>query len=176
MKIELTAALLHAPQVLFLDEPAKGLGVVAQNTIQGFLKEFQRQRETTILLTSHYMKVVATLCQRVVIIASGLICYDGSLNGILDGFSGSKIVMLLFADEHIPRNLARYGEVLATESPRAKLRVARQEVRKILASVLDRCDVEEVSIEDPLLEEAIAELFSQVADRPVISPVLTEVK
>ena len=178
MKMELIAALLHSPQVLFLDEPTIGLDVVAQHAIQEFLKEYQSERQTTILLTSHYMKDVAALCQRVVIIANGLIRYDGSLSGIVDRFSGSKIVTLQFADDRVPEDLSRYGEVIEVEVPRVKLKVDRVEVAKMLASVLDRCSVEDVSVEDPPLEEVIAELFSQVNDDPEPSvdatPTLTE--
>ena len=81
MKMELTAALLHSPDVLFLDEPTIGLDVVAQHNIQQFLRFYQEKRKITILLTSHYMKDVAALCRRVVIIAKGRIEYDGSLGG-----------------------------------------------------------------------------------------------
>src|SRR5437588_11204915 len=82
MKMELTAALLHSPEVLFLDGPTIGLDVVAQHRIQQFLRDYQQRRKTTVLLTSHYMKDVAALCRRVVIIAQGQIKYDGSLTGI----------------------------------------------------------------------------------------------
>ena len=164
MKMELIAALLHTPKVLFLDEPTIGLDVVAQHTIQEFLKEYQRKHETTILLTSHYMKDVAALCQRVVIIANGLIRYDGSLSGIVDRFSGSKIVTLQFATDDLPEDLDRYGEVLNVELPRVRICVERQNVAGMLASVLDRCAIEDVSVEDPPLEEVIADLFSQVKD------------
>ena len=71
MKMELIAALLHSPDVLFLDEPTIGLDVVAQHNIQTFLQDYQQDRQVTILLTSHYMKDVAALCRRVVIIAAG---------------------------------------------------------------------------------------------------------
>ena len=71
MKMELTAALLHSPEVLFLDEPTIGLDVVAQHNIQNFLRHYQELRKITILLTSHYMKDVAALCKRVVVIANG---------------------------------------------------------------------------------------------------------
>ena len=164
MKMELIAALLHTPKVLFLDEPTIGLDVVAQHAIQEFLKEYQRRHQTTILLTSHYMKDVAALCQRVVIIAHGMIRYDGSLSGIVDRFSGSKIVTLQFATDDLPPGLDQYGEVLQVELPRVKLRVARQKVAKMLAAVLDRCAIEDVSVEDPPLEEVIAQFFSTVKD------------
>ena len=81
MKMELIAALLHSPEVLFLDEPTIGLDVIAQHNIQQFLRYYQEKRKITILLTSHYMKDVAALCKRVVIIAGGRIEYDGSLVG-----------------------------------------------------------------------------------------------
>ena len=80
MKMELIAALLHDPEVLFLDEPTIGLDVVAQHKIQQFLKQYQEERGITILLTSHYMKDVAALCKRVVVIAEGTVQYDGSLD------------------------------------------------------------------------------------------------
>ncbi len=99
MKMELIAALLHSPEVLFLDEPTIGLDVVAQHNIQQFLKFYQQKRHITILLTSHYMKDVTALCKRVVIIAHGRIQYDGSLSGIVDRFSGHKIVTLQLAEE-----------------------------------------------------------------------------
>ena len=117
MKMELIAALLHSPEVLFLDEPTIGLDVIAQYNVQKFLRHYQETRRITILLTSHYMKDVAALCRRVVIIASGRIVYDGSLSGILDRFSGHKIVSLEMSDGQVPADLARFGEVLFDRGP-----------------------------------------------------------
>ena len=121
MKMELTAALLHSPEVLFLDEPTIGLDVVAQHNIQQFLKHYQEQRKITILLTSHYMKDVAALCQRVVIIANGSIQYDGSLSGIVDQFSNKKIVTLQINDEFSEDEFREYGEVLDATPPKIKI-------------------------------------------------------
>ncbi|NBX29767.1 ATP-binding cassette domain-containing protein [bacterium] len=84
MKLELVAALLHEPEVLFLDEPTIGLDVVAQHTIHEFLRHVQTERRTTVMLTTHYMKDVAALCERVVVITHGDILYDGSLAEIVD--------------------------------------------------------------------------------------------
>ena len=161
MKMELTAALLHSPEVLFLDEPTIGLDVIAQHNIQQFLKFYQEQRKITILLTSHYMKDVAALCQRVVIVAHGKIMYDGSLAGIIDRFSGHKVVTLQFAEDRMPDNLDTYGTVLETVAPKARLRIPRNVVAQQLATMLAKYPVEDVSVEDPPLEEVIAEVFSQ---------------
>jgi len=162
MKMELIAALLHSPDVLFLDEPTIGLDVVAQHNIQQFLRNYQQERGTTTLLTSHYMKDVAALCKRVVIIAEGLIKFDGSLTEIVERFGGHKIVSLLFADGQEPGDLARFGEVVQMQPPKAQLRVARQNVSEVLSAVLSAYSLEDVSVEDPPLEEVIAEVFAQV--------------
>lgn len=168
MKMELTAALLHSPDVLFLDEPTIGLDVVAQHKIQQFLKHYQQQRKITILLTSHYMKDVAALCKRVVVIAHGRIEYDGSLSGIIDSFSGHKIITLQFAQEQSLFGLERFGQVVEIRPPRAKLRIDRPAVPRMLAALLAQHAVEDVIVEDPPLEEVIAHLFSSV-DREVES-------
>ena len=159
MKMELIAALLHSPDVLFLDEPTIGLDVVAQHNIQAFLKQYQQVRQVTILLTSHYMKDVVALCRRVVIIALGRIIYDGSLAGIVDRFGGHKIISLQMLDGQTPANLDRYGEVLASEPPQIKLRVERSVVPEVLSNILANHSVVDVSVEDPPLEEVIAEMF-----------------
>ncbi|TWT39482.1 ABC transporter ATP-binding protein [Blastopirellula retiformator] len=160
MKMELIAALLHSPDVLFLDEPTIGLDVVAQHNIQQFLKHYQEEREITVLLTSHYMKDIAALCKRVVVIAGGEIIYDGSLNGIIDRFGGHKIVTLQFDQEEVPGDLARFGDVLEIQSPRAKIQVDRNAVGRVLGSILDQYELADVSVEDPPLEQVIADVFS----------------
>ncbi|TWU37874.1 putative ABC transporter ATP-binding protein YbhF [Novipirellula aureliae] len=164
MKMELIAAMLHSPDVLFLDEPTIGLDVIAQHNIQKFLKYYQEKRKITILLTSHYMKDIAALCKRVVIIANGRIEYDGSLVGIVDKFSGTKIITLQFADGHRP-SLAAFGEVLDESWPKVKVRVSRADVPRVLAETLRDNPIEDVSVEDPPLEEVIAELFRESSER-----------
>ncbi|TWT97058.1 putative ABC transporter ATP-binding protein YbhF [Botrimarina colliarenosi] len=164
MKMELIAALLHRPEVLFLDEPTIGLDVVAQHKIQQFLKHYQETRGTTVLLTSHYMKDIAALCRRVVIIANGRLMYDGSLAGIVDRFSGHKVLTLQFADDAMPTDLARFGEPLDVQPPKARIKVERERIADVLSSVLSGYQVADVSVEDPPLEEVIAEMFATAED------------
>ncbi|MDA7865081.1 ABC transporter ATP-binding protein [Rhodopirellula sp.] len=164
MKMELIAALLHRPEVLFLDEPTIGLDVIAQHNIQQFLKYYQEKRKITILLTSHYMKDIAALCKRVVIIAGGRIEYDGSLAGVVDKFSGHKVMTLQFADGHQP-DLSRLGEVLDETWPKVQLRVDRSDVPSVLSEVLRDNPIEDVAVEDIPLEEVIAELFRESSQK-----------
>jgi ABC-2 type transport system ATP-binding protein len=167
MKMELIAALLHSPEVLFLDEPTIGLDVVAQHNIQTFLRHYQEVRKITILLTSHYMKDVAALCRRVVVIAQGKIMYDGSLAGIIDRFSKHKIVTLQLAEDYGAVDWARYGEPLEVQAPKVRLRIVREVVPEVLAAILANHPIEDVSVEDLPLEQVIAELFSQAGREPV---------
>ncbi|MCB0570737.1 MAG: ATP-binding cassette domain-containing protein, partial [Phaeodactylibacter sp.] len=161
MKMELIAALLHSPDVLFLDEPTIGLDVVAQHNIQKFLKHYQEVRGITILLTSHYMKDIAALCKRVVIIAGGELIYDGSLEGIVNRFGGHKVLTLQFSEERMPSDLSQYGEVIKVVEPRVQLRIDRERVASTLSRVLAEHEVADVSVEDPPLEEVIAQMFAQ---------------
>ncbi len=163
MKMELIAALLHSPDVLFLDEPTIGLDVIAQHNIQQFLRFYQEKRKITILLTSHYMKDVAALCKRVVIVAGGLVQYDGSLAGIIDKFSGNKVITLQFGEANRPADLARLGTILTTNWPKVRISIARADVPRVLAEALRDYAIEDVSVEDPPLEDVIADLFHQVA-------------
>src|SRR4028118_399383 len=97
MKAELLAALLHQPQVLFLDEPTLGLDVNAQVSVRDFLREYNQRYQATILLTSHYMADITALCQRVMLIHAGQLIYDGKLEGLLDRFAPYREVKVELA-------------------------------------------------------------------------------
>ena len=165
MRMELIAALLHSPDLLLLDEPTIGLDVVSQRKVQQFLKYYQKERQITVLLTSHYMKDVEALCQRAIIISEGQIKHDGPLEEIVDRFSQHKVIELQFAGTKLPEDLGRFGEVFDSQPPRVKIRVPRNEVPEILNRLLDSYVIEDISVEDRPLEEAMAELFTDSAFR-----------
>jgi ABC-2 type transport system ATP-binding protein len=165
MKMELIAALLHEPQLLLLDEPTIGLDVVAQVAIQRCLKEYNARRGVTMLLTSHYMRDVEALCQRVLVIASGRVIYDGALSGITERFGRHKLVRLQFEGEEVPADLGRFGE--HTDSgPVAELKVERSRIAEVLAAILDRYTVVDMSVQDPPLDQVIARVFEEGRPRP----------
>lgn len=161
MKMELIAALLHKPDVLFLDEPTIGLDVVAQHKIQQFLKEYQREQGNTILLTSHYMKDIEALCKRVIIIANGSLYHDGSLAEIVDRFSGEKVVTLHLAEASSLDALAGLPGLIEVEAPKIKFRVQRDAVGNVLSQILAAHRVDDIVVEDPPLEEVISNVFSE---------------
>ncbi|MFN5321131.1 MAG: ATP-binding cassette domain-containing protein [Planctomycetota bacterium] len=171
MKMELIAALLHSPEVLFLDEPTIGLDVIAQHKIQQFLKHYQQVRRITILLTSHYMKDIAALCQRVVVIAGGLIQYDGSLSGIIDQFSSDKIVTLELGKDEDFEGLRQLPGIMELQPPKLKFRVGRDDVARTLGQLLSTRQIDDIVVEDPPLEEVIAAVFTRADAQSAAVPV-----
>ena len=159
MKLELVAALLHEPEVLFLDEPTIGLDVVAQHTIHTFLRHVQAERRMTVILTTHYMKDVAALCERLVVITGGEILYDGSLAEIVDRFTTHKIVTLDLEEEPDRARIERLGYPCEILGPRVVLRIERSRIADVLPELLRDERVLDVSVEDVPLEEIVAGLF-----------------
>ena len=159
MKLELVAALLHEPEVLFLDEPTIGLDVVAQHALHQFLAHIQVERRMTIVLTTHYMKDVAALCHRAIVITDGSILYDGSLDQIVDRFTTHKIVTLDLDDTPTAADFAHLGCQCEIRGPRVTLRIDRQRIADVLPEILRGRQVRDVSVEDVPLEEIVAALF-----------------
>lgn len=161
MRMELIAALLHKPDVLLLDEPTIGLDVVSQRRVQEFLKYYQIEQKTTVVLTSHYMKDVEALCKRAVIINQGRIKHDGPLSDILDRFSNYKIMDVQFDGDDMPHDFSQWGEVIENEAPRVKLKVPRNKIPEILSSLLAKYRILDVGVQERPLEEVIAEVFTE---------------
>jgi ABC-2 type transport system ATP-binding protein len=161
MKMELIAALLHQPQLLLLDEPTIGLDVVAQHAIQKCLKEYNAARGVTMLLTSHYMRDVEALCSRVLVIAHGKLIYDGPLARITEQFGQSKLVRLQFDGDGVPSDLQLFGAVTKQEGPEAVLTVDRARVPEIMSAILERYTVLDVNVQDPPLDQVIAQVFEE---------------
>ncbi|MGY8746601.1 MAG: ABC transporter ATP-binding protein [Pirellulales bacterium] len=165
MNMELIAALIHKPDVLFLDEPTIGLDVVAQHKIQEFLKEYQQEQNNTILLTSHYMKDIEALCKRVVIIANGSIYHDGSLDEIVDQFSGDKIVTLQLRDDRSLESISQLPNLIEIDPPKIKSQVDRDGVGRVLSQILSEHAVDDIVVEAPPLEEVISNVFLQAEEK-----------
>ena len=122
MKCEIAAALLHRPQVVFLDEPTIGLDVTMQRRIRAFIAEYNKRFGATVLMTSHYMADVAALCRRVVVIHHGHLLFDGELALLLQKFTSHKTIVIQLGE--CQADLNAYGEVLSCEDGRYTLTCA----------------------------------------------------
>jgi ABC-2 type transport system ATP-binding protein len=158
MKLELIASLLHDPKLLLLDEPTIGLDVVAQSAMHRCLYEFNQTRKITILLTSHYMRDVETLCSRILVISGGEMVYDGQLQGLKDEFGKEKLIKIQFKNL-VPDQVFSKFEQLDINGGIVRLRVSKNDVPSVLAVVSQCEEVLDISIEDPPIEEVIEKLF-----------------
>jgi len=161
MKFELIAALLHRPRVLFLDEPTIGLDVVSQKTVREFLRTYNRTYKTTILLTSHYMSDIEALCSRTIIINEGAMFFDGQLAEVIDRFAEFKFITLHFAPGGIPDIENLPAEVIEAGDDWLKLKVARTQLVPVCKVLLDRCQLEDLNIEEVSAEEVVRNIFSR---------------
>jgi ABC-2 type transport system ATP-binding protein len=163
MKMELIAALLHRPRVLFLDEPTIGLDVISQKAVRSFLREYNRKYRVTILLTSHYMADIKELCERVIVIHKGNKIYDGALDRLEAG-SGSrkKILTFLPGDTSFPETwTSGHGETKRDpETGKFTVRTPSETIVAVSQEILSTGPVADITIEDVPLEDIIAELFT----------------
>ena len=170
MKCELAAALLHRPQVLFLDEPTIGLDVNMQVRIREFIAEYNRRFRATVMLTSHYMADVTALCKRIIVIDKGKIVFDGDLVRLLEQASPHKIVRLELAQPVDDARLASYGQLHAHDGLHAELQVPRATTSQVAARILTELPVADVTIEDPPIEEVIGTVFAGTSRVPEAQP------
>ncbi len=159
MKCELAAALLHRPQVLFLDEPTIGLDVSMQATVRSFIKAYNERYGATVLLTSHYMDDVVALCPRVIVIDRGHLIYDGDLRSLSIQVRPDKRVVVRLGKAVTRSELARFGEVVSSGETQAVIQVSAQNVSSAVGRMLAALPVTDLTVEDPPLEEVMSELF-----------------
>jgi ABC-2 type transport system ATP-binding protein len=159
MKCEIAAALLHRPQMVFLDEPTIGLDVTMQRRIRTFIDEYNRRYGATILLTSHYMADVEALCRRVIVIHNGRILFDGELSHLVQQFTAHKTIVVQLPD--MMTDLHEYGDVISREDGHVTLRVPKAETARVTERLLADLPVIDLLVEDPAIEEVIERVFAQ---------------
>jgi ABC-2 type transport system ATP-binding protein len=159
MKCEVAAALLHRPQVVFLDEPTIGLDVTMQRRIRSFIAEYNRRNDATVILTSHYMADVEALCRRVIVIHHGRLLYDGDLSALLRRFSAERTIVVQLGD--CDEDLRSYGEVVSCDDGSVTLRVPKAETARVTSRLLADLPVIDLTVEDPPIEEVIERVFEQ---------------
>ncbi len=159
MKAELLAALIHSPQILFLDEPTLGLDVNAQVSVREFLREYNQRYQATILLTSHYMADITALCPRVLVIHQGQLIYDGSLEGLVDRFAPCREVSIELAHPYPTDKLSLYGDLESVDRQSVRLLVPQELLTRTVAKILAELDVLDLAVTEPPIEEVIGRVL-----------------
>lgn len=166
MKCELVAALLHGPEVLFLDEPTIGMDVSMQLAIREFIREYHRRHGATLVLTSHYMEDVAALCERILVIDEGRLCFDGSIDELVRRIRPLRRVAIRVGarlDPDSERELEQLGQIALPGPPRLTLDVAPERVPEAVARLLALPGARDLEVQDAPLEEVMRELFARRA-------------
>ncbi|GAC1473028.1 MAG: ATP-binding cassette domain-containing protein [Ktedonobacteraceae bacterium] len=163
IQVEIAGSLLHRPRLLFLDEPTIGLDVTMQRRIRSFISTYNKHYNATVLLTSHYMADVETLCQRVLVIHQGRLLFDGNLVDLTERFAAYKTINVTLEDASI--DLSPYGTVIEHVADTARLRVPKLDAPRVTARLLSECSITDLTIEDPSIEDVIEKVFAQ--EQPV---------
>jgi ABC-2 type transport system ATP-binding protein len=168
MKVETAAALLHRPQVLFLDEPTIGLDVTMQKRIRSFVAEYNARYGATVLLTSHYMADVQALCKRVIVIHHGRILFDGELATLATRFGAEKTIGVTLKEGAADGiDFSPYGRLAGIEDGKVSLKVSRDQAPEVAGRLLRDLPVADLTIEDPPIEDVIESVFAGAsADAP----------
>jgi ABC-2 type transport system ATP-binding protein len=160
MRCDVAAALLHAPPLLFLDEPSIGLDAPAKLAVRDFVKRLNRERGVTVLLTTHDMDDIEALCRRVIVIGSGRIVVDGPLSALRERVLGERRITLDLLDE--AEEIREPGvRVIGREGARVQLAFdpARVSTTELISRVTARHAVRDLFVENPPIEEVIARLY-----------------
>jgi ABC-2 type transport system ATP-binding protein len=161
MKMELIAAVLHHPKVLYLDEPTIGLDVVAQKSVRDFIKEYQQRYKATILLTSHYMEDVKQLAKRVLIINEGKILYDGLLSAVTKKYAESKRIIFILNKQPEEEDLKKIHRQYKLEYPRLVLDVPREKLAFTVERLSRLLSFDDITIEEERIEDVIRKIFQK---------------
>ena len=165
MKMELLAALLHNPKILFLDEPTIGLDAVASMQIRRYLKEVNQDRKTTILLTSHYMEDIKSLCRRSVVISQGMKVYDGSTEQLFERYS--KRITLVFEELtkiEIPETLAEKCRILEDNGYKKVYEMPKEDSGRFLEYFMSY-KPKDISLDEEEIGRVVERIYADVRER-----------
>lgn len=159
MKMELIGAILHDPEVLFLDEPTIGLDIISKQKVRDFLREIQRKYNVTMVLTSHDMDDIEKVCDRVIVINKGKKVYDNSIKILTDKYNKSKFIKLIFEDKPSRENFT--DEILEEGKNYYLFKTDRAAMPQFIAEASSKYNLVDIDIVSTPLEEIIADIFQK---------------
>lgn len=162
MRSDLVAALLHNPDILFLDEPTIGVDVVAKDRFRSFIRQLNRERQVTVLLTTHDMSDIEKICESLMIIDHGRIIYDGSIAGIKEQFAHYRELIVDFADG-VSEVESDRADLIEREGQRVRFRFNRSKVSasELIAELAGQYRVRDISIKEPEIEEIVRKIYQR---------------
>ncbi len=166
MKMELIAALLHNPKVVFLDEPTIGLDLTAQKSIRSFILSYRDRHRPAMIITSHYMEDIRSLCERIVILRNGAVVYDGALAHVVSDHAPRKIIKVRMDDAAGSADLPdllppRLGTLVGREDKILEFSVERNMAAEAATHLLRTLPVEDLTINEPDIGTVIESIMRE---------------
>lgn len=162
MRADLAAALLHSPDILFLDEPTIGVDVVTKERLRSFIRELNRERQVTVLLTTHDMTDIEKVCSRMMIIDKGRIIYDGAVAGMKERFTPYRVLVVDFADDvtdvetDLAARIDRSGQRMRFRFDRRRISAS-----ELIAELAKRYPILDISVEEPEIEGIVRDIYER---------------
>jgi len=161
LKMELIGAIMHNPEVVFLDEPTLGLDVVAKRNIREFLRKINKEKGVTIILTSHDMADIEKVCDRVIVINHGKIMFDDAIGKLTSRYRDRKYLTLIFTEEVAEEVVEKYGRVIDKKPLAYTIEVAGKDQPKVIAEVSEKLPIDDIDITHVPLDEIMADMFKR---------------
>lgn len=160
MRGELTAALLHGPELLFLDEPTVGLDVVSKERVRQFLADLNERHRTTVLLTTHDLDDIERLCSRLLIVDHGRVIYDGGIETLRERYGEERTLVVDLVEPAPPLRVAN-ATVTRVDGPRQWLRFRRADTSAsdLVAAVAALAPLRDLTIEEPAIEDIVRRIY-----------------
>jgi ABC-2 type transport system ATP-binding protein len=169
MRSDLCAALLHSPDILFLDEPTIGVDVVAKERFRTFIQDLNREQRVTVLLTTHDMSDIEKVCERMMIIDQGRIIYDGRVDGIKERFAPHRLLKVDFIEQASDIQI-KGAELVECTGQKACYQFDRHQVSasELIVALAKRHKIKDISVEEPEIEAIVREIYIRSASGEAI--------
>ena len=160
MRCDLTAALLHNPEILYLDEPTIGLDVVAKEQVRQFLRQVNAERQVTVILTTHDLNDVEKVCQRLIIIDNGKIIYDGGIDALKERYGKTRMLIVDLAQTYSDIQL-KGVDLTRRDGNRIWLAFDRDTISasEVVAQLTARYEIQDLTISEPEIEEIVRRIY-----------------
>lgn len=163
MRANIAVALLHDPSTLYLDEPTIGLDVIAKSRIRSFIRELNKEKNTTVILTTHDMDDIEQICDRLIMIDMGQIIYDGTLDSFKSSYSGEMMITVVFSDQD-EKILDDRFHLLRKKGPEYTFLVKKDDISvgEAVSLITRKYNIADIRITEPEIEEIVKDIYTKV--------------
>ena len=159
MRCEIAASLLHNPELLFLDEPTIGLDAVSKQVVRDFIKKLNKEKKTTVILTSHDMADITSLAKRIILIGKGHVLYDGSLKKLQNKYETEKYVSIKTNDKLAIRNKGVKSKTKTKEGYDLVIDTREISISELLNNISKKITIEDIEIDHEGIDNIIVKLY-----------------